>query len=96
MNPKHSKVREYIKLDEGIDQIVTRSFFEKPSAYMVEVEKSIKTDNSKLLADVISCLDVLKGTGTPELVITIKTDVNLLPSYITKKYVVKKEHYKKP
>lgn len=92
---KHSKVKTFTPQEDGSMQIETESYHEKLSGYKKEVMKHIKTSNATLLSDVISCLDVLKGKGTPELTIVITSDKHNIPSMITKTYTIEKETFNK-
>lgn len=101
---KHTKVitREQvgemtITLPETV-LIRTKSYYEELHQDMQEYQKNILTDSGRLLGDVISCLDVLKGKGTSELTIKITSkgyEGHYMPVLITKTYTAKKEVMKK-
>lgn len=75
--------------------VTTDKYAEKHASHIEEWQKHIKTSHGTFLADVVSCLDVLRGEdGTPELVIRIKANHGS-PYQITKQWVVKKESYNK-
>lgn len=90
---KHAKVRTFTKLEDGSTIVETKSYHEELNMYRKEHIINILTSNATLLADVISCLDVLKGKGTSELVISIKADKDNLPKMITKTYVIENHSY---
>lgn len=93
---KHVKIKTFLDLPDGSIQATTESYYESLASIKEEIIKQIPTNRDKLLADVISCLDIISKQQTRDcLTIRVYMDEWGQPNRVEKQYTTKKENYKK-
>lgn len=92
MNPKHQKQTEYQKQSDGSVKIESKSYYEKLSQVIVEIEKPMLTSSYSLEQDIKHALEHITKEGSPKLTLTIETK-NGEPTRIVKRYITLKEKY---
>ena len=93
--PKHTKITTYTVQKDGTVKVSTETYFESLARRKEEVIKTIKTDKTNLMADIISCLDVVNPMRpvTRELHIVVNLDEYHQPKLITKQYITLQEDF---
>lgn len=72
--PKHVKITDYKKLEDGSIQIDTKSYFEDLTMDVREYEKNLMSSYYTLKKDVEEALKHVIDDGSPKLVLTIKAN----------------------
>lgn len=92
MQPKHQKQTEYTKQPDGSVKIEQKSYYEKLSQVVVEIEKPMATSSYTLKQDIEHTLEHILKEGSPKLTLTIETKHGE-PTRIIKRYITVKERY---
>lgn len=71
MEHQHEKVISYTKQLDGSTKIEQKSYYEKLSQEVIEIEKYVPTSFMSLKKDIESCLEHLTKDKSTQLVITI-------------------------
>lgn len=96
MDKKHIRIKTFEPQEDGSVKATTESYFESLASVKEEIVKQITTSQDKLLADLISCLDVIhKQEVRDKLTLVIHVDDWNKPNRIEKQYTTKKESYNK-
>ena len=90
---KHTKIKTFEEDEQGDLSITSRSYHERLSYIKEERASHIDTHTGRIMADVVGCLDVLKGRKVHELHIIIETDKHGLPRHIEKIYTTRRENF---
>ncbi len=97
--PKHEIITDNIPQSEEmisipVDVLInTLSYHETLGSEGKTRQKNLLTSGHTYLADVISCLDVIKDGATRKVTITVTLDKYFEPKLITKRYLVDHRDY---
>ena len=91
MEPKHEKVSVYTPQIDGSVKIDTKSYYDKLSQEVVEVEKHVLTSFHTLKRDVEEALEHVTTDKASQLVLTIK--ISKGEPKLTKRWVTLKKNY---
>ena len=97
--PKHEVITENVPESEVMitipaDVLInTMSYHETLGSVSKTRQKNLLTSGHTYLADIISCLDVVKDGSTRKLTITVTLDKYFEPKLITKRYLVDHKDY---
>jgi len=88
--------QKVVEIDQGDGKttIRTEGYFDGLRSVKEQIREDMETTHNTMLADVIKCLDVLKTTDTPELVILIKRDKYGSPNLIQRTWITSREKLK--
>lgn len=92
---KHARITTKTPQPDGSRTVQVQSYFEELNSFEQSIEKSLKTDNDHLAADMISCLDVVKSGEAMHLELKVVFNKQTKqPERIVKTWTVVKENYR--